>query len=88
MESPAQHLGIRRIQDIFMEQAGWLYHWAEDRRIPSDNNLAERNLQPTVIAGTVSFESQSDAGAHTRSILMTTVHTLGKRRQDVVARLK
>jgi transposase len=88
MEAPAQHLGIRRIQDIFMEHEDRLYHWAEDRNIPPDNNLAERDLRPTVIARKVSFGSQSDAGAHTRSILMTVVHTLRKRGEDVAARLK
>ena len=88
MEAPAQHLGIRRIQDIFTEQQGRLYHWAEDRRIPADNNLAERDLRPTVIARKVSFGSQSDAGAHTRSNLMSVVHTLRKRGEEVAARLK
>jgi transposase len=88
MEAPAQHLGIRRIQDIFTEHEGRLYHWAEDREIPAENNLAERDLRPTVIARKVSFGSQSDAGAHTRSVLMTVVHTLRKRGEDPAARLK
>jgi transposase len=88
MEAPAQHLGIRRIQDIFTEHEGRLYHWSENRDIPADNNLAERDLRPTVIARKVSFGSQSDAGAHTRSILMTVVHTLRKRGEEVAARLK
>jgi transposase len=88
MEAPAQHLGIVRIQDIFTEQEGRLYHWSENRDIPADNNLAERDLRPTVIARKVSFGSQSDAGAHTRSVLMTVVHTLRKRGDDVAARLK
>jgi transposase len=88
MQAPAQHLGIRRIQDIFTQHEQRLYHWAEDRQVPADNNLAERDLRPTVIARKVSFGSQSDAGAHTRSILMTVVHTLKKRREDVATRLK
>jgi transposase len=88
MDQPAQHLGIRRIQDIFRTQADRLYHWAEDRRIPAENHLAERDLRPTVIARKVSFGSQSDAGAHTRGILMTVLHTLKKRKVDVVAHLK
>jgi transposase len=87
MEAPAQHLGIVRIQDIFTEHEGRLYHWSENREVPADNNLAERDLRPTVIARKVSFGSQSDAGAHTRSILMTVVHTLRKRGEDVAARL-
>ena len=88
MEAPAQHMGIRRIQDIFTEHEGRLYHWSENREVPADNNLAERDLRPTVIARKVSFGSQSDAGANTRSVLMTVAHTLRKRGEDVAARLK
>jgi transposase len=88
MEAQAQHMGIRRIQDIFTQHEGRLYHWANNREVPADNNLAERDLRPTVIARKVSFGSQSDAGAHTRSVLMTAAHTLRKRGEDVVARLK
>lgn len=47
-----------------------MYQWAEDRRVPTENNLAERDLRPTVIARKVSFGSQSDAGAQTCGILM------------------
>jgi len=31
VRSPATHLGIQRIQDIFQEQAERIYHWAESR---------------------------------------------------------
>jgi len=88
MEQPAQHLGIRHIQDLFRANADRLYHWAEDRRIPAENNLAERDLRPTVIARKISFGSQSDAGARTRGILMSVLQTLKKRGVDVVEHLK
>lgn len=88
MEEPAQHLGIRRIQELFRANSDRLYHWAEDRRIPADNNLAERDLRPTVIARKVSFGAQSDAGAQTRGVLMSVLHTLKKRPVDGVAQLK
>jgi transposase len=78
--SPAHHLGIRAIQDIFTTHEGRLFHWVTDRRVPADNNHAERNLRPTVIARKVSFGSSSDAGAETRSVLMSVLHTLNKRR--------
>jgi transposase len=78
-ERPAQHLGILRLQDIFRDNAHRLYHWAEDRNVPADNNRSERELRPTVIARKVSFGSQSDAGAKTREILMTVLHTLRKK---------
>jgi hypothetical protein len=88
MEAPAQHLGIHRIQEIFRANVDRLYHWADDRRIPAENNRAERDLRLTVIARKVSSGSQSDAGAHTRGILMSLLHTLKTRQVDVVAHLK
>lgn len=88
MKRPAKHLGIRRLQDIFIEKADRLYHWACDRRVPADNNFAERDLRPTVVARKVSFGSQSDNGARTRSILMSVLHTLKKRTADPVAQFK
>jgi transposase len=68
VHAPAQHLAIRRIQEIFHDNEDRMYRWADDRQIPADNNLAERDLRPTVIARKVSFGSQSEAGANTRSI--------------------
>ena len=80
--SPARHLGIRKFQDIFVTHKDRLFHWVDDRRVPADNNRAERDLRPTVIARKVSFGSSSDAGAETRSILMSVLHTLNKRRAE------
>jgi transposase len=88
MDAPSHHLGIQRIQEIFRTHMDRLYHWADDRRVRADNNLAERDLRPTVIARQVSFGSQSDAGAHIRGVLMSVLHTLKKRQMDVVAPLK
>jgi len=84
----ARHPAIQKIQDIFRENADRLYHWAEDRNIPADNNLAERELRPLVIARKISFGSQSDAGARTREILMTVLHTLKKTTADVTTVFK
>ncbi len=86
--SPAVHLGIQHIQNIFCENAHRMYHWADACRVPAENNLAERDLRPTVIARKVSFGSVSDAGAHTRSVLITVVHSLKKQKIDVVEHLK
>jgi len=88
VHNSAHHLAIRRIQEIFHDNEARLYRWAEDRQIPADNNLAERDLRPVVIARKVSFGSQSEAGANTRSILMTVLHTLKKRVSDPCATLK
>jgi len=88
VEQPAQHLGIRRLQEIFREHPDRLYHWVTDRQVPPDNNRCERELRPTVIARKVSFGSQSEAGAKTREILMSVLHTLRKRHPDPQAHFK
>lgn len=74
-----KHLGIKKIQQIFWDQRERLYHWAKDPDIPAENNRAERELRPTVIARKVSFGSQSDAGAKTRGSIMTLLGTAKKR---------
>jgi transposase len=79
----AQHPAIQKIQNLFREKASRLYHWAEDRAVPAENNRAERELRPLVIARKVSFGSQSEAGAHTREVLMSVLYTLRKRTDDV-----
>jgi hypothetical protein len=86
--SQARHPAIQNIQDIFCEKADRLYHWADDRSVPADNNLAERELRPLVIARKISFGSQSENGARTREILMTVLHTLSKRTSDVMTAFK
>ena len=53
--------------------------------MPADNNRAERELRPLAIARKVSFGSQSEAGARTREVLMSVLHTLRKRTEDVRA---
>jgi len=89
VHAPAQHLAIRRLQEILHDNANRMYRWAGDRRIPADNNLAERDLRPTVIARKVSFGSQSDAGAQTRGVLMSILHTLKKQtKTDTASALK
>jgi hypothetical protein len=84
----ARHPAIWNIQEILHKNSERLYHWARDPTIPADNNLAERDLRPLVIARKVSFGSQSEAGAKTRETLMTVLHTLKKRGISVAEALK
>ena len=85
--APAQHPSIQRIQNIFRENASRLYHWSRGQAIPAENNRAERELRPLVIARKISFGSQSEQGAQTREILMSVLHTLRKRTDDVRRKL-
>jgi len=87
VNASASHAGIQHIQDIFREKRDRMFRWALDPRIPADNNRAERELRPLVIARKVSFGSQSDAGAQTREVLMSVLLTLKKRTPDPVQAL-
>jgi len=86
--APAHHPGIQRIQNIFRENASRLYQWSKSPTIPAENNRAERELRGLVIARKLSFGSQSEQGARTREILMSVLHTLRKRTQDVFGTFK
>jgi len=88
VEGPARHPVIQRLQDIFHHKAHRMYHWADDRNVPAENNFAERQLRGVVIARKVSFGSQSDAGAQTREILMSVVLTLKQHFDDFQTRFK
>lgn len=85
---PARHPAIQKIQNIFCEKTDRLYHWADDRKVQADNNLAERELRPLIIARKISFGSQSEDGARNRETLMTVLHTLRKRTSDVMTAFK
>lgn len=82
IRAPSEHPAVQNYQDIFRNNGHRLYHWVKDREIPADNNRAERELRPTVIARKVSFGSQSEEGAATRSIMMSIIHTASKRLKD------
>ncbi len=85
---PACHPAIQSYQDIFRRKALRLYHWTKDPDVPADNNFAERELRPLVVARKISFGSQSKKGAITREILMSVLHTLRKRTSDPAAVLR
>ena len=76
---PAKHLGIIAIQNIFTKNENRLYLWVKNREVPAENNFAERELRPTVIARKTSFGSQSEKGALTRGKLMSVLHSVKKR---------
>ena len=82
VEAAAQHPGVQRIQNIFRENVSRLYRWTRHPSIPAENNQAERELRPLVIARKISFGSQSERGLQTREVLMSVLHTLTKRSEN------
>lgn len=85
VNQPASHPAVQTYQDIFRDKAHRLYHWSADAAVPADNNLAERELRPLIIARKISFGSQGQRGVATRQTLMTVLHTLRKRSPDPAA---
>ncbi len=71
----AQHPAVQHIQNIFRENNDKMFQWVNSPEIPADNNFAERELRPTVIARKISFGSQGERGLKTRETLMTILHT-------------
>lgn len=88
IQHSARHMAVQSYQNIFREHQSRLYHWVTNRRVPPDNNFAERAVRRTVIARKISFGSQSGRGAKTREILMTVLHTLAKRHEHPTEILK
>jgi transposase len=88
VNADAQHLGIQRIQNIFRDNETRLYHWADNRKVPADNNASERALRGAAIARKISFGSGSKKGAETREIFMTILFTLRMYTKDIRLRLK
>jgi len=79
MNRPGKHPGVTQIQNIFVTKEPRLYHWVRDRRVPTENNAAEREARIPVLARKISFGSQSEQGARTRSAIMTYLFTAKKR---------
>lgn len=87
MQASASNPGIQHIQNLFREKRHRMFRWTLDPDIPAENNRAERELRPLVIARKLSFGSQSEAGAATRETLMSVLLTLQKRSSDPLATL-
>jgi hypothetical protein len=88
MNCPAQHLGIRQIQDIFRQNEHKLCHWFAKQAVPAENNQPESDLRRSVVARKVGFGSITDNGAAATSTLTTAVTSLKKRAYDVEDSMK
>lgn len=63
------------------------FSFLDDADIPPDNNRAEREIRPAVIARKNSYHNMSDAGARAQAILMSVYRTLKLRGHDPVETL-
>ena len=61
-----------------------LFSFLDDADVPPDNNRAEREIRPAVIARKNSFHNMSDSGARVQAILMSIYRTLKLRGHDPI----
>jgi transposase len=64
-----------------------LFTFLDDLAVPPDNNAAEREIRPAVIARKNSFHNTSDPGAVTQAALMSIHRTLARRGLDPLAEI-
>jgi transposase len=72
----------RRLANRLRDYGSELLTFVEFEGVPSDNNHAERTLRPAVLMRKASYGNQSEAGAHTRGVLMSIYRTLKQRGLD------
>lgn len=81
-QKQATHPGVRKWQDFYYEQSARLYQWCENRKVPAENNYAEREVRKVVMARKISYGSQSEEGAETREIWTSVLTSLAKRENN------
>ena len=62
-----------------------LFTFLDNPDVPFDNNRAEREIRPAVIARKNSFQNASERGAQTQAVMMTVYRTLKLRGLDLIA---
>jgi transposase len=72
----------RRLAKRLFAYGEELLTFVEFEGVPADNNHAERTIRPAVQMRKASYGSQSEAGAHTRAVLMSIYRTLKQRGLD------
>ena len=77
----------RRIMKRLTTFQDYLFTFLDDIAVPPDNNRAEREIRPAVIARKNSFHNTSDRGAATQAALMSIHRTLKLRGRDPIAEL-
>jgi transposase len=77
-----EHPDCRRLTKRLIRHRDSLLEFLYNPDVPPDNNRAEREIRPAVIARKNSFHNMSDRGARTQSILMSVYRTLKLRGYD------
>lgn len=79
-----EHPDCSRLVKRLIRHRDSLLEFLYNPDVPPDNNRAEREIRPAVIARKNSFHNMSDRGARTQSVLMSIYRTLKLRGHDPI----
>lgn len=85
INAEAGDAALQKYRDIFRRHPDRIFQWADDRRVPAENNMSERGVRRTVIARKVCGGSQSEAALSVRETLQPVICSLKLRHKDPVA---
>ena len=85
LAQPWKEKHARRLVKRLRRHEGELFTFLDDPEVPSDNNHAERQIRPAVMARKDSHANGSDDGAETQSVLMSVFRTLKQRGHNPVS---
>jgi transposase len=85
LAQPWEQSHARRLVKRLRRHATELFTFLDHPEVPSDNNHAERQIRPAVIARKNSYANGSEDGAETQAILMSVFRTLKQRGHNPVS---
>lgn len=83
-ESAHEDADCKRLVKRLVKYREGLLTFLAQANVPADNNRAEREIRPAVIARKNSFHNASERGADAQAILMSVYRTLKQRGHDLV----
>ena len=85
LAQPWEQRHARRLVKRLRRHATELFTFLDHAEVPSDNNHAEREIRPAVIARKNSYANGSADGAETQAVLMSVFRTLKQRGHNPVS---
>jgi hypothetical protein len=85
LAQPWEQRHARRLVKRLRRHQSELFTFLDHTEVPSDNNHAERQIRPAVIARKNSYANGSEDGAETQALLMSVFRTLKQRGHNPVS---
>src|SRR5262249_32498689 len=85
LSGPWEQRHARRLVTRLRRHASELFTFLDHAEVPFDNNHAERQIRPAVVARKNSYANGSEDGAETQAVLMSVFRTLKQRGHNPVS---